>query len=438
MIELFPRQQEAIKILSRHSDVEQLLYGGAAGGAKSFLGCYWQISRRLKYPGTRGLIGRAKLDTLKKTTLNTFFEVCKLIGERPLRAGIEYDYNQQSNIIKFYNGSEIVLKDLFYYPSDPDFDSLGSLEITDYFIDEASQVTQKAVNVVSSRVRYKLREFDLKPKGLLTCNPSKGWLYSEFYDRHMKGKLPNDLAFLPALPHDNPHLPESYYQTLSRLPENLRKRLRDGDWNYDDSKDALFKFEDCARMFELPMQEGKGFISADVAAMGDDMTIIGVWKGLSLTHIYEIKHKYPHEVAAAIREIATRHGVTMNNTVVDSDGLGIGVQGILKCKQFLNGAAAKDPKRFKNMRSQCYYILAEHVEHSRITAHVPAHKDEITRQLDAVRRKDMDKDGKFAVVPREEIVQQLGYSPDIASMMMMRMYFELNPSAGAYSFGSFG
>ena len=69
---------------------------------------------------------------------------------------------------------------------------------------------------------------------------------------------------------------------------------------------------------------------------------------------------------------------------------------------------------------------------------MPAHKDEITRQLDAVRRKDMDKDGKFAVVPREEIVQQLGYSPDIASMMMMRMYFELNPSAGAYSFGSFG
>lgn len=437
MIELFPRQEEAIELLSRNSPVEQLLYGGAAGGAKSFLGCYWQISRRLKYPGTRGLIGRAKLDTLKKTTLNTFFEVCKTIGNQPLRAGQEYEYNQQSNIIRFANGSEIILKDLFYYPSDPDFDALGSLEITDYFIDEASQVTQKAVNVVSSRVRYKLKEYDLRPKGLLTCNPSKGWLYSDFYNPSRQSKLLPHLAFLPALPHDNPHLPDSYYQTLSRLPENLRKRLRDGDWDYDDSKDALFKFDDLLRMYDLPIQEGKGYISADVAAMGDDKTIIGVWKGLSLITIVELTHKFPHEVAGAIRELATRYGVPMSNVVVDADGLGIGVQGILRCKQFLNGAKANDSKHYQNLRSECYFKLAEAVEMSQVSVHVPEYRDEINRQLDAIRRKDMDADRKLSVVSRDEIVRTLGYSPDIASMMMMRMYFELSPNAGKYSFGSF-
>jgi len=54
-----------------------------------------------------------------------------------------YSYNAQSSEINFSNGSQIVLKDLFSYPSDPNFDELGSLEITDAFIDEANQVSAK-------------------------------------------------------------------------------------------------------------------------------------------------------------------------------------------------------------------------------------------------------------------------------------------------------
>jgi len=72
-----PRQQEALSYLSNESSVEQVLYGGAAGGGKTKLGCLWQVQRRLKYAGTRSLIGRAKLDTLKKTTLKTLLEVMK-------------------------------------------------------------------------------------------------------------------------------------------------------------------------------------------------------------------------------------------------------------------------------------------------------------------------------------------------------------------------
>lgn len=66
------RQTQALDFLEDKKTTE-VGYGGGAGGGKSILGCYWQIKNRLKYPGTRGLIGRASLKTLKETTLQSFF-----------------------------------------------------------------------------------------------------------------------------------------------------------------------------------------------------------------------------------------------------------------------------------------------------------------------------------------------------------------------------
>jgi phage terminase large subunit len=85
-----------------------LIEGDNVGGGKSALGCLWCIEMALKYPGSRGLVGRSKLKTLKDTTLNTFFEVSSKLG-----IGHMFDFNAQSNIIKFNNGSQIILKDLF-------------------------------------------------------------------------------------------------------------------------------------------------------------------------------------------------------------------------------------------------------------------------------------------------------------------------------------
>jgi hypothetical protein len=78
------------------------------------------------------------------------------------------------------------------------------------------------------------------------------------------------------------------------------------------------------------------------------------------------------------------------------------------------------------------------MSYGKIACSTLKYEDEIVRQLDAVRRKDIDKERKLAVSTREEIVKRLGYSPDIASMMMMRMHFELKPTLGKYAFGSIG
>jgi phage terminase large subunit len=425
------RQKEALLYLAIDSPVEQVLYGGGAGGGKTKLGCMWQIQRRLKYAGTRSLIGRSKLDTLKKTTLNTFFETAHEFG---LVADKHYNYNGQTNVITFFNGSEIILKDLFAYPSNPNFDSLGSLEITDYFIDEVAEVTEKAVNIVHSRCRYKLNEFNLIPKGFLSCNPSKGWLYNEFYLKYRNNELPVHRAFVQALPTDNPHLPQAYIESLRRLPDYDRKRLLEGNWEFDDDSDKLFATDNLLRMFRNELLEGNKYITSDIARFGKDRTIICVWNGLTLIEIKVMHRASVDEVVNEIRTIAKNNNVLLQNIVCDEDGVGGGVVDFLKCRGFVNGSKAKKPQ-YQNLKSECYYLLAQFIEQNYLTCLVNSHKEQIVKELEMIKRHRADVDGKLQVTPKEQIKLREGISPDFADAIMMRMFFELNPSYGQYVVG---
>jgi phage terminase large subunit len=425
------RQSEALKFLSVDSDVETILYGGAAGGGKTMLGCMWQILRRLKYPGTRSLIGRAKLDTLKKTTMNTFFQVAQQIG---LKAGEDFAYNQQSHIIKFSNGSEIILADLFLYPADPQMTDLGGLELTDVFIDEATEITEKAYSIVSSRIRYKLNEFGLKPKILLTCNPSKGWIYNQFYLPYKNQNLPAHRAFVQALPGDNIHLPDSYVTSLSRLPEADRKRLLEGDWEFDNSSDRLYLYDELMRCFREPMNVGEGYITADIARLGKDRTVLCVWKGLSCLDIVVLRQKRQDEVKAEIQRLMNQYSVRLSNVLADADGVGGGLVDSLRCREFMNGSKAVRGTQYMNLKADCYFRLGELIDKNEITFPIKWQED-ICKELELIRRVDPDKEGKLRVTSKDTISQRTGgISPDIADAIMMRAYFELNRNYTKYAF----
>jgi hypothetical protein len=425
------RQSEALKFLSVDSDVETILYGGAAGGGKTMLGCMWQILRRLKYPGTRSLIGRAKLDTLKKTTMNTFFQVANEIG---LKAGEDFIYNQQSHIIKFSNGSEIILADLFLYPSDPHFQDLGGLELTDVFLDEATEISEKAYSVVCSRIRYKLNEFGLKPKILLTCNPSKGWIYNQFYLPYKNQNLPDHLAFIQALPGDNIHLPDAYVTSLSRLPEADRKRLLEGDWEFDNSSDRLYLYEELMRCFREPMAVGEGYITADIARLGKDRTVLCVWRGLSCIDIVVLRQKRQDEVKAEIQRLMNQYQVRLSNVLADADGVGGGLVDSLRCREFMNGSKAVRGTQYMNLKADCYFRLGELIDKNEITLPIKWQED-IVKELELIRRVDPDKEGKLRVTSKDTISQRTGgISPDIADAIMMRAFFELNRNYTKYAF----
>lgn len=423
------KQIQALELLSFESPIAQVLYGGGVFSGKSFLGCDWQIKRRLKYAGTKGLIGRAELKKLRLSTMQTFFELCTLHGLKP---NVHYTYNGQDHVIKWYNGSQTILMDLADMPSDPDFQRFGSIEITDYFVDEVAEVSKRCIDILQSRVRYKL--INDRPKGLMTCNPAKGWLYNEFYFANLKGELRNDRAFVQALPTDNPYISQTYLENLQKLPDYDRKRLLEGNWEFDDDSDKLFATDNLLRMFRNELLEGNKYITSDIARFGKDRTIICVWNGLTLTEIKVLHRASVDEVVNEIRTIAKNNNVLLQNIVCDEDGVGGGVVDFLKCRGFVNGSKAKQPQ-YQNLKSECYYLLAQFIEQNHLTCLVNSHKEQIVKELEMIKRHRADVDGKLQVTPKEQIKLREGISPDFADAIMMRMFFELNPSYGQYVVG---
>jgi len=421
------KQKLALKYLSIESDIWQVLYGGAASGGKSFLGCDWQIKRRLKYPGTRGLIGRAELKKLRLSTMATFFELCAQYG---LVAGRDYTYNGQDHVINWYNGSQTILMDLADMPSDAEFQRFGSIEITDYFVDEAGEVSEKCIAILASRVRYKL--VNDKPKGLLTCNPHKGWLYNDFYNAKRNGTIRSDREFIQALPTDNPHISPVYLQSLQLLPDIDRKRLLEGDWDYDETKDRLYEYDDLLRCFRPSTTLGDKFITADIARMGDDRTVIVVWNNLHAEKFVVLKHKPINEVVDTINELIKSQSVRLSNVLVDEDGIGGGVVDFIRCKGFLNGSkAVRD--NYMNLKSDCYFKLGELISSNAITFE-GTHKDTIVKELEMIRREKIDSDGKLRVTNKEDLKKRHGISPDFADAIMMRAFYELKKNFGKYAF----
>lgn len=231
-IDLSDKQSEAWHYLEDNSTTE-LLYGGGAGGGKSYLGCLWHVHRRTAYPGSRGMIGRAKIAALEESTLITLKNVCKQLG---YVEGYDFFYNSQKHTITWRNGSKTILKDLFLYPADPDFISLGSTEYTDVFIEEGNEVTLKAFEIANSRVRYKLDEFGLIPKTLVTCNPGQGWIKDRFIsdiDGNRVTLQPYQ-KFVQSLVIDNPDevFIKLYTSQLEKITSDYDKqRLLYGDWD---------------------------------------------------------------------------------------------------------------------------------------------------------------------------------------------------------------
>ena len=397
-----------------------------------------------RYPGSRWLLGRSELKALKRTTLVTFFQVAKSMG---MLAGVHYYYNAASEVIRFATGgSEIMLYDLGWIPSDPNYDRLGSLELTGAAIDEIGQITYRCFETVRSRCRYKLLEFGLIPKIMGSCNPVKGWPYTEFYKPWKENRLSAHRQFVQALPTDNPFLPESYINSLRTMKDKLQKeRLLFGNWEYDDDPSALFSYDAITDIFtnKYVEESDERYLIGDVSRQGRDRMVLGLFEGMHCYRVIELPYEIRSSTSRSaefIKTLAAAENIRTSRIILDEDGVGGGVvDQIPGCKGFVNNSSQvltdeeKELEKsmgrivnYANLKSQCYHLLSIEVEKGnfRITCDTET-EQLITEELEQIKRSNVDRDGKFAVIGKDHIKEAIGRSPDFADMLMMRMRFFL-------------
>jgi phage terminase large subunit len=422
--------------------ITDIVYGGAKGGAKSWTGVSLIFGDAFIYPETMYFIARKKLNDLRKFTLPTIFEVFKDWG----LTDKYYKYNGQDNYFQLYNKSRVMMLEAAPMPSDPLYMRFGSMTNTRGWIEEAGEFEEAAKNnLVASIGRWKNDIYNLSPKVLQTCNPSKNYLYREYFRKHQEGKLEEWKAFIQAFPQDNKMLPAGYVENLLRtLSRNEIERLIKGNWQYDDDPSVLMDYDKIVDLFSnTHVAGGRKCITVDAARFGGDKIVIMEWDGWRAK--VRVFQKQGLDVTAQkIEESRLNLGCGKSDILVDEDGVGGGIVDFYKCKGFVNNSSplpSPDSPRnekgdlvkenFDNLKSQCYFRLAKRVQDNGayIDCDDPAIRQMIIEELEVIKQKNMDSDMKRGVIPKEDMKELLGRSPDFADTLMMREYFELIPKA---------
>lgn len=230
----------------------EVLFGGAAGGGKSYGQVVDALLFALKYPGSKQLILRRTFSELDKSLIRTALAVYpKSI----------FTLNASSHVGRFKNGS---LLDFGYCAAENDVYQYQSAEYDTVRFDELTHFTESQYLYLISRVRGANR-FPKQIKS--STNPGgigHSWVKERFVSPSAHGQsfLGGDgmrRIFIPSLLDDNKFLcmqDPSYRERLSALPERERRALLHGDWDIFDGQ--YFTEFDSARhvvsAFEIPRE----------------------------------------------------------------------------------------------------------------------------------------------------------------------------------------
>lgn len=427
------KQREAAR---RWNDdyTEEIAFGGAKYGGKSYLGGVLIFHDAMVYDDTAYFIARKELNDLRKHTLPTIYTVFK---DWKIKLEDYMSYNGQDNYFNVYNGSRVYLIDCKSTPQDPLFERFGSMQMTRGWIEEAGEVDVLAKENLKLTIGRKNNDrHRLKGKLLLTCNPKKNFLYTQFYKPYTEGTLPPERAFIAALPDDNTRGSQDYIRILKNTKDKvMRERLVMGNWEYDDDPNALITYEAIVSIFTNSHVKaiGNKYITADVARFGKDKTIIRVWHGLRVIKRIVLTGSKVNDTAARIKAIAGEYGIPMMRVLVDEDGIGGGVVDILGCKGFVAGSSPINPKpgeNYRNLKSQCAFKLAELVNDAKIFEECESEevKGLLIADLEQIKQDDFDNDAKRSVMSKDKVKAILQRSPDDGDTYVMRAWFEVRPA----------
>ena len=226
-----------------------MLYGGAAGGGKSYAICWDAFMRCMKYPGTHAYLFRRTYPEVEMTLVRVMLSIVP---------GTLGKYSAGAHEMRFINGSVAH----FCHLSNEGEGLLKyqGAEIHWLYFDELTHFTKAMYDYLRTRLRAE------KKLGITPCvrsasnpgGPGHAWVKARFVDATDGGRRVCEQAvssavlgsvsvrrvqYIPALATDNPHITRDYIIELEQKPKALRDALLLGKWDAFDGQ-AFPEFTD--------------------------------------------------------------------------------------------------------------------------------------------------------------------------------------------------
>jgi len=233
---------------------QEILYGGQAGGGKSYCLRWDAIDYCLNLPGFFAGLFRETLPMLEENHISFIREELQILSSfYGQKIG---SYNETRKKVEFINGSTMRFKHLEY---DKDVNDIQGWELNGAYVDEGAQMSPYRLGYIKSRIRLgqkmerwqamakeepKMQPYlERVPRYCIGSNPggpSHHWLKENFIDPappetqfeiKTKRGTKKTRIFIPASMRDNRYLDENYEDQFDELPEWQQRQLRDGDWD---------------------------------------------------------------------------------------------------------------------------------------------------------------------------------------------------------------
>ena len=263
----------------------EVLFGGAAGGGKSYGQMVDALLFALKYKKSKQLVLRRSFAELEKSLIRTSLA----LFPRDI-----YTFNSSSHTGKFKNGSVI---DFGYCAAENDVYQYQSAEYDVIRFDELTHFTEAQYVYLISRVRGA----NSYPKQIKSSTNPGGvghtWVKARFIDGNPAGKTffgENGMSriFIPSMLDDNRFLKEGdpeYKKRLLALPERERKALLYGDWNIFEGQ--YFSEFSTAKHVCKPFEIPKGWRKYRSIDYGLDRTVC-LWTAVSPENRYYVYREF--------------------------------------------------------------------------------------------------------------------------------------------------
>lgn len=407
---LTPKQGQAYNYLTDKED-RSILYGGSKGGGKTYLFCLWFFTwtdwlikffglQPSKYPLPVGFVGRKRAVDFNDTTLETFK---KIIPHS------RFEIKTQEKEIVFQDRAKVLFGGL---DDQENINKFNSAEFAFFGIDQAEETDRTDVSVLQATLRLKYNGLRPPYKELYTANPADCWLKEAFVYGKQK-----DAIFVPALPSDNPHLPENYITTLERsfgYDEKLLRAYRDGDWELLQGDNVLIPSQTIEQLKgERVIRSGiKRLIACDPSQGGDEC-VIYIFENTKITETKILHEKDTMKITGELDVLCRRHSIS--NVMIDSIGIGAGIADRLEELDYevyrINSATRSIDERFANLRAEMWFYVAESIRDKKIEY---PEDIETRRQLCSVRYEVTNSNGRIQLEPKDRTRKRLGRSPDRA------------------------